>query len=249
MTCLLSPRSILPFSNSALLYTSLRIPFLRDRVVTSFHLRLRKFSGKVESKLTALELSDPFHGRVRNTKDFIDKLKSKARSDCLDAKETDLAEKLSQSNVWDDSKRATDLSQELAAVRERLSEITNLELSLSNTVEMYNLAIEESNEQSDNKDIIQECCDALQQIEDEIEEKAITELMVGKYDKNSSCFLQINAGAGGTEACDWVGMIFRMYRDFSKLNGFTLTIVDENINDEISHVGYRSITLRVKGAS
>jgi peptide chain release factor 2 len=218
-------------------------------VIRSFDSRVRKFSCKVDSKLPVLEVSDPFHGRVRNTKDFIDKLKSKARSDCLDTKEVDLAEKLSKSDVWDDSRLATDLSQELAAVRERLSEITNLELSLSNTVEMYNLAIEESDGGSDNKDIVQECYDALQQIEDQIEEKAITELMVGKYDKIGSCFLQINAGVGGTEACDWVGMIFRMYRDYSKLNGFTLTIVDENVNDEISHVGYRSITLRVKGAS
>jgi peptide chain release factor 2 len=218
-------------------------------VIRNFRSRVRNFSSKVDSKLPALEISDHFHGRVRNTKDDIEKLKSKARSDRLDTKEIDLAEKLSKSDVWDDSKLATDLSQELAAVRERLSEITNLELSLSNTVEMYNFAIEESNEGSDNKDIIQECCDALQQIEDDIKEKSITELMVGKYDKIGSCFLQINAGVGGTEACDWVGMIFRMYRNFSKLNGFTLTIVDENINDEISHVGYRSITLRVKGES
>lgn len=248
MTCLLSTRSIFPFLNSAV-HSSLRTIFLKDRVIIKYRSEVRRFSIKVDSNLTALEISDPFHGRVKNTKNFIEKLKLKARSDCLDTKETDLAERLSQSDVWDDSKLATDLSQELAAVRERLSEITNLELSLSNTVEMYNLAIEESIEGSEYKDIIQECCDALQQLEDEIEEKVITELMVGKYDKIGSCFLQINAGAGGTEACDWVGMIFRMYRDFSKLNGFTLTVVDENINDEISHVGYRSITLRVKGAS
>ena len=196
---------------------------------------------------SAIENSNLFLSRIKSTTEFIQKLKVKAKADNLESKEKELDQRLSASDVWDDSKVATELSQELAAVRERLSAISTLELSLSDVTEMYDLALEESEGGQDNKEIIQDCFDALHKMEDEIERKEIESLMVGKYDKIDSCFLQINAGAGGTEACDWVGMIFRMYREFCKLNNYQLTIIDENINTEISSVGYRSITIRLKG--
>lgn len=209
---------------------------------------LSKFSTKVDGNSHAsTENSTLFFSRVKTTAAFIDKLRAKASADCLESKEKDLVEKLSASNIWDDSKIATELSQTLAVVRERLTEVSTLDLALSDITEMYEMALDESNNGNENEEIIQECYDALSKIESDIQKKEIEGLMKGKYDKIESCFLQINAGAGGTEACDWVGMLFRMYREFCKLNNYSLTIIDENINTEISTVGYRSITIRLKG--
>lgn len=215
--------------------------------IPSYHL-LRKFSFKIEKSSNApIENSNLFLSRLKTITAFIHKLRSKARVDCLDSKEKDLNEKLSASDAWDDSKLATELSQTLAGVRERLSEISTLEQAVSDVTEMYEMAVEEGSDGNENKEVIVECFDALHKMENEIHKKEIQGLMVGKYDKLESCFLQINAGAGGTEACDWVGMIFRMYREYCKLNDYSLTIIDENINPEISNVGYRSITIRLKG--
>ena len=212
------------------------------------HALLRKLSSKVDNNGNVpTEISILFFSRVKTTAAFIDKLRSKAKVDCLERKEKHLVEKLSESNVWDDSKIATELSQTLAVVRERLSEISILDLALSDITEMYEMATDGSDNGRENEEIIQECYDALCKIESDIQKKEIEGLMIGKYDKIESCFLQINAGAGGTEACDWVGMLFRMYREFCKLNNYSLTIIDENINTEISTVGYRSITIRLKG--
>lgn len=205
------------------------------------------FVTRVDGAAAPQENSNLFFSRVKSTEEFIAKLKSKARVDRLDDREKELTEKLSKSDVWEDSKIATELSQELAGVKERLSEIVTLELSLSDVVEMYDMAVQEVEQGSQDKEIIQECFETLQLIESEIEKRQVKELMNGKYDDAGSCFLQINAGAGGTEACDWVGMILRMYKEYCKLNGLALSVVDEHVNEEMSNIGYRSVTIRVKG--
>ena len=207
----------------------------------------RSFTSHIGSSSTAQENSNIFLTKTRNPRNFIAKLKAKARTDCLDERHNDLSRKLSQADVWDDSKLATELSLELATIREKLTEITDFELALSDVTEMYNLATEESSSGYIDKEIVEECFSILHQMEVEIESKGIIDLMVGKYDEVGSCFLQINAGAGGTEACDWVGMIFRMYRSYCKLNQLVLEVVDENANDETANVGYRTITVRIKG--
>lgn len=207
------------------------------------------FATRVDSVTTPQENSNLFFSRAKSTEEFIAKLKSKAKKDRLDDREKEITEKLSKSDVWEDSKIATELSQELAGIKERQSEITSLELSLSDVVEMYDMAVQEVVDGSQDKDIIQECFETLQLIESEIEKRQIKELMVGKYDDAGSCFLQINAGAGGTEACDWVGMILKLYKEYCKLNGFALNVVDEHVNEEMSNIGYRSVTIRVKGAA
>lgn len=207
----------------------------------------RSFTSQIDSSLTTQENSNIFLSKTRNPRNFIAKLKAKARTDCLDERQNDLSRKLSQPDVWDDSKLATELSLELATIRGKLTEITDFEQALSDVTEMYNLATEESSSGTVDKEIVDECFSILHQMETEIESKGIIDLMVGKYDEVGSCFLQINAGAGGTEACDWVGMIFRMYRSYCKLNQLVLEVVDENANDETASVGYRSITVRIKG--
>ena len=100
--------------------------------------------------------------RVRNTEEFIKKLKLKAKADNIENREKELHLKLSASDVWENAKVATELSQELAAVRERIVEISTLELNLSDVVEMYELALEElkakeGKEDAESDDIIQVC--------------------------------------------------------------------------------------------
>lgn len=68
-------------------------------------------------------------------------------------------------------------------------------------------------------------------------------LMSGPNDRNN-CFLTINAGAGGTEACDWADMLLRMYQRWAERRGFDTEVVEHQAGEE---VGTKSATVRVNG--
>ncbi len=75
-------------------------------------------------------------------------------------------------------------------------------------------------------------------------EKAETEAFLSDKHDNSNAIVMIHSGAGGTEACDWVSMLFRMYSMWAEKNGFKIEIMDLQAGDE---AGYKSITFNVKG--
>ena len=66
----------------------------------------------------------------------------------------------------------------------------------------------------------------------------------GKYDQNN-CILEIHAGAGGTEACDWVNMLYRMYMKYFNKVSYDVSLLYSSLGEE---VGYKSISLLVKGS-
>ena len=78
-----------------------------------------------------------------------------------------------------------------------------------------------------------------------IEDFKIKLLLDEEYDSNDS-ILTINAGAGGTEACDWVEMLYRMYDRWANKSGFKVEILDSLQGDE---AGIKSITVNIKGDS
>ncbi|MBE5865748.1 MAG: peptide chain release factor 2 [Lachnospiraceae bacterium] len=79
----------------------------------------------------------------------------------------------------------------------------------------------------------------------ELEELRISTLLSGEYDKNNA-ILKINAGAGGTESCDWAGMLYRMYTRWAERKGFTLEVLDYLDGDE---AGIKSVTFQVNGVN
>jgi peptide chain release factor 2 len=83
----------------------------------------------------------------------------------------------------------------------------------------------------------------LQSLRDQYEKLNIIELMSGKVDAND-CFLSIHAGAGGTEACDWAGMLYRMYLRWAERRGF-----DVEVEDMLeAEAGVKSVTVKIGGS-
>lgn len=80
-------------------------------------------------------------------------------------------------------------------------------------------------------------------IEEEIEKLRIETLLSGEYDKNNAIFT-IHSGAGGTEACDWVSMLLRMYTRWAEAKGYGVCTVDYLPGDE---AGVKSVTLEISG--
>ena len=77
----------------------------------------------------------------------------------------------------------------------------------------------------------------------EIEGLEVSTLLNGKYD-NYNCYLEIHPGAGGTEACDWAEIIFRMYEVFCTKNNYHFEVLDYQAGDE---AGLKSTTIKISG--
>lgn len=102
--------------------------------------------------------------------------------------------------------------------------------------------IEIGNEEDD-ETILEEVKQLKQQFLEEYENIKISTLLTGEYDKNNA-ILTLHSGAGGTEACDWVSMLFRMYTRWIEKQGFTYEELDFLAGDE---AGIKSVTIQVNG--
>jgi peptide chain release factor 2 len=91
--------------------------------------------------------------------------------------------------------------------------------------------------------LISELTRNINTLADEIEKLEFNTLLGGDFDKNSA-ILSINAGAGGTESCDWVGMLFRMYSRFSEKHGYSIKTIDMLLGEE---AGIKNITAFIEG--
>ena len=80
-------------------------------------------------------------------------------------------------------------------------------------------------------------------INKDVENLNVLLLLNGPYDRND-CILDIHSGAGGTEACDWADMIYRMYLRYCEKKGFKIEVIDYQAGDE---AGIKSVSFRVKG--
>jgi peptide chain release factor 2 len=95
----------------------------------------------------------------------------------------------------------------------------------------------------DQADMLQEIEDELTQIEKETDAIETRSLLSGKFDRNN-VILSINAGAGGTESCDWTGMLLRMYTRWADLQGFSVKTIDLLPGEE---AGIKNVTLGIEG--
>ncbi len=102
--------------------------------------------------------------------------------------------------------------------------------------------IEMSEEEPDD-DTIQEIQEDLERFKEEFEELRIQTLLTGEYDK-CSAILTIHAGAGGTESCDWVSMLYRMYTRWAEKKGYSVEVLDYLEGDV---AGIKSVTIEIQG--
>lgn len=97
--------------------------------------------------------------------------------------------------------------------------------------------------ESDDEEIISELVNELNQIDKGLGDQEIRKMLSGELDPKN-CYLSINSGAGGTEACDWSQMLSRMYQRWAVLRGWKVEIVDSVEGDV---VGIKSVTLKFSG--
>lgn len=128
-------------------------------------------------------------------------------------------------------KERTRLDKKISAVRE-------IEQSLNDNVDMIEMA-----EAEDDTEIIKESESILAALKSKVERRQLESLLSGEADGND-CYLQINAGAGGTEAQDWADILLRMYVRWCERNDYKLEVLERSDGEE---AGIKSVTFHVSG--
>lgn len=143
---------------------------------------------------------------------------------------------MNKQDFWNDKEKADEIINEASNLKNIIERTTKLNNHIETNIETLDL-LEEDIELSEllEKD--------LPVLSKELEELKTETYLSGKYDKNN-CILEIHSGAGGTEACDWANMLYRMYSRYLQKNNYNVTVLDTSYGEE---VGIKSITLLVKG--
>lgn len=139
---------------------------------------------------------------------------------------------------WDDQTRAKKITQRRAALNAPLENLGNLDQELADTEILFELAEEEDDAETE-----QEASAAALELEKAIAQEEMARLLSGPNDRGSA-ILTINAGAGGTEANDWVEMLLRMYLRWAEAHNYKTSILEINAGEE---AGIKSVTITVGG--
>ena len=149
----------------------------------------------------------------------------------------ELETELQDENIWNNVDYANKVNSELVNLKKTVSSFNNLSTKINDSISLLDiLSTEDTNE-------LNELETELNNIKNEINDLEIETLLNGPYD-NSSCYLEIHPGAGGTEACDWADMLLRMYTMFCDKNNYKYEIIDKLKGDT---AGIKSVTLKITG--
>ncbi len=141
-------------------------------------------------------------------------------------------------NFWDDPQRSQNMMRELKYLKSDIETYN----SLSTQMEDMETLIEMGYEEND-PDLIPEIQEMLEEFEEAFEAIRVKTLLSGEYDADNA-IVTLHAGAGGTEACDWASMLYRMYTRWVERKGFEVEVLDYLDGDE---AGIKSVTFEVKG--
>ncbi len=145
---------------------------------------------------------------------------------------------MEQPGFWDDVAKSRNISRELKELEDSVSGYQKLE----NDYEDIETLIEMASEEAD-ASLIPEIGDMLTTFKEEFETYRISLLLSDEFD-NYDAVLTLHAGAGGTESCDWVSMLYRMYTRWADKKGYKIEVLDYLDGDE---AGIKSVTIQVSG--
>lgn len=151
---------------------------------------------------------------------------------------SDLENQTSQAEFWSDSKNSSIVLKRITELKNKVSQFKKVKTDLDNLIEIKNLLLQESD-----ADLEKELEVGVPKLEKEIEKLETSTLLSGKYDINNA-IVTLHPGAGGTEAQDWVEMLYRMYTRWANANGYKVEELDYLEGEE---AGIKSVTFLVSG--
>ena len=145
---------------------------------------------------------------------------------------------MSDPDFWNDPDSARDISQEATQLKDAVEGYKKLVTDIEEAKLMLEMAIDEEDTSMEG-----ELTTMVEQLTHEVEHREVLLLLSGEYDKNNA-ILTFHAGAGGTEAQDWCSMLIRMYLRWAEKQGYSISLMDEQVGDE---AGIKSATFLIKG--
>lgn len=161
-----------------------------------------------------------------------------ASPDALKSRRAELDALQQDPDLYKDIAKATAVNSEAKYLDDEIALIDKLTREMADLEELTELI-----EAEDAADMVEELTAGLDRLESETDDFYLTTLLKGEYDHNNA-ILTLHAGAGGTEAQDWVSMLYRMYRMYADRNEFTVEELDRLDGDE---AGIKSVTFIVRG--
>ena len=175
--------------------------------------------------------ADQINAALALLRRFLDWDRALKRLDELNAKVEDQA-------LWNDPKAAQEVMRERRRLEEAIAATRAIESELSDTVELMEMAEAEGDEA-----MVDEGAAALAALAERAERDKVAALLAGEADANDT-YIEINAGAGGTESQDWAEMLQRMYTRWAERHRMKVELIDYHAGEQ---AGIKSATLLIKG--
>lgn len=154
---------------------------------------------------------------------------------------SELESRMAAPDFWDHRERAQKDVAEVSSIRNKITPLASLKSRIEDLDVLREIALEEPDDKR--PAAAAEVLTELDSIVKALDKFEIAALLSGEHD-NCPAFLSIQAGAGGTESCDWADMLYRMYQRWMERHGLQFAITDIQLGDE---AGVKSATLRVTG--
>ena len=151
---------------------------------------------------------------------------------------TEVQRELEQPDVWSEPERAQALGQERAQLEQVVAGLDELSTGLSDAGELLSMAVEE-----DDADTVEEVVNDICGFEKRVAELEFRRMFAGDMDANNA-YLDIQSGAGGTEAQDWAEMLLRMYLRWAEAHGFKAEVIEASAGEV---AGIKSATVHAVG--
>ncbi len=150
----------------------------------------------------------------------------------------ELDKTMEEPSFWEDAEKSTRLVKEAKNLKDTVGGFKKLE----NQYEEIELMLEMGYEEND-PTVIPEIQEMLDEFTSELDALRLRTLLTGEYD-GSNAILRLNAGAGGTESCDWCSMLYRMYNRWAESRGYSVEVLDYLDGEE---AGIKSVTIQING--
>jgi len=175
-------------------------------------------------------------GRIEELKERFEDVKKIIRVEDLKKELEKMDETMSSQDFWEDQEKAKRVIQRRKWIEETVKGIEDIERSLRDVEELSSAPEEDTETWA----IIS---DEMEELERKLRDLELKTYLSGEMDSKNA-YLTIQAGAGGTEACDWAEMLFRMYRRWAERRGYEVEVVDITPDDV---AGIKSVTMLIKG--
>lgn len=145
---------------------------------------------------------------------------------------------MQQPDFWNNSEYSKIDTEKIKSLKSSVNSFEKLKTWLVDLIELYEMSIEEKD-----IDSLKECNIDFLKFLKKYNKLEIESKFKGHYD-SENCILSLHSGAGGTESCDWVSMLLRMYKKYLEKNDLSIEILNHINGDEI---GFKSVTIEIRG--